>query len=133
MSPAAVSCGALVLRGEAEKYLFEARMIAAARAAQLIERSLGDQPAVLDDADAVGEALGDLQYVRGQYDRRPLPDAGREQIFDLAGDRGVEAGQRLVKHQQPWLVNERARQRDFLFHAARKALAALASMLPKAE
>ena len=84
-----------------------------------------------DDADAVRKPLRDLEDMRGHDDGRARPHAICQNILDLAGGGGVEAGQRLVEHQQARLMNERARQRHLLLHAARKSLAAIAPVRPK--
>ena len=99
--------------------------------AQLIERPLGDHPAVRDDADSVREPLGDLENMRGHDDGRAGAHAIRQNVLDLPGRGGVEAGQRLVEHQEPRLMDERAGERQLLPHAARKSFAAIAPMRPK--
>ena len=67
---------------------------------QLGQRAFGDQAAVVEDADAVGQALGDLEDVRGEDDGGAGPHARREQVLHLAGDGRIEPGQRLVEHDQ---------------------------------
>ena len=86
-----------------------------------------------ENADAAGETLGDFENVGGQDHRRASRDALGEQVLDLPRRRRVEAGQRLVEHEEFGLVDQRAGERDLLLHAARKALAALAAVPPQAE
>ncbi len=56
-----------------------------------------------------------------------------QRVLDLTGGPGVEAGERLVKDDQPRIVHERARERHFLLHAAGKSFAALMRVRLKAE
>ena len=104
-----------------------------ARGAQFGERSLSDQPPVGEDADAVGDALGDLENMRRQDDRGAFAHARGQHVLHLPRRARVEAGQRLVEHQETRLVHQRAGERDLLLHPTRKTLAALAPVLPEAE
>ena len=76
----------------------------------------------------VGDALGDFEDVRGQHDRRAGGDAGGQDVLDLPRRGGVEAGQRLVEHQQLGVVDQRPGERRLLPHALGEALAALAAL-----
>ncbi len=93
--------------------------------AQRVERALGDQPAALDHADALGHALGHFQDMRGHDDGDAGPHALDQHVLRLPRGGGIEAGQRLVQDQQARLVHQRARQRHLLAHALGEALAAL--------
>ena len=117
-------------RGQIEEHRLQRRAVRADAGAQLIERALGDHPAVRDDADSVREPLRDLENMRGHDDRRARPHALGQNVLHLPGGGGVEAGQRLVEHQEPRLMDERAGERQLLPHAARKSLAAIAPMRP---
>ena len=97
-------------------------------AVQLIERALGDEPAVRDDADAVGHALGDFQDVRGHDDGAASAYALAQHVLDLARGAGIEPGQRLVENDDARVVHQRAGERHLLAHALGKALAALIGM-----
>src|SRR3712207_7689738 len=44
-----------------------------------------------------------------------------ERVPELAARDGVDAGRRLVQQQNPWLGDERARERELLLHAAGEA------------
>ena len=94
--------------------------------AQFGERALGDQPAVRDDADALGHPFGDFEDMR-RHDRRcaPRAHAFQQHVLDLARGRGVEPGQRFIEDDQLRVVDQRAGQRHLLPHALGKALAAL--------
>src|SRR5664279_3848264 len=52
--------------------------------AQFVERAFGDQPAMGDDADAVGHALGYFENMRGHDDGAAGTHALLEHVFDLA-------------------------------------------------
>ena len=90
---------------------------------QRLGRALGDDPAVVDDPDAVGEHVGLLEVLRRQEDgdalvlREPphlLPE--RRPALD------VEAGRRLVEEEDARPVDERERQVEPALHAARVRL-----------
>ena len=104
------------------------RFVLAGLEPQLFERAFGDEPAVGDDADAVGHALGDFKNVRGHDDGAAGAHAFAQDAFDLARGAGVEPGQRFVENDQPRLVNERAGQRHFLPHALGETFAAFLRM-----
>src|SRR5262249_48913344 len=116
-----------------KEQVFERRILAAGPQAKLAERALGQQAAGLDDADAIDQPLRHIEDVRGENDGAAGPRSVVQQVLDLARDRGVEAGQRLVEDQQLGIVQERAGERRLLFHAARKALAALVAVRPQVE
>src|SRR5207248_165853 len=56
-----------------------------------------------------------------------------QDILDLARDSGVKAGQWLVENEQLRLVQQAARERRLLLHAAREAFATLITMCPQVE
>ncbi len=89
---------------------------------QLAWRALGDDPATVDDADAVGQRVGLLEVLRGQEDGHALV-AGEP--CDLLPERRarlrVEARRRLVEKQDPRPVQQRERQVEAPLHAARVA------------
>ena len=88
---------------------------------------------MLDDADAIGEALRHFENVGRQDDRTAPAGTFAQQVLHEAGGLRVEAGQRLVEHQEFWVVDQRAGQRHLLLHAARKTLAAGAGVVGEAE
>ena len=85
-------------------------------------RALGDDVAVVDDPDAVGEDVGLLEVLRREEDGHAL--VAREPR-DLLPERGpaldVEAGRRLVEEEDPRRVHERHREIEPALHAARIA------------
>ena len=81
--------------------------------------------ALLDDlagvhhADAVAHRADDAEVVGDQQDRRAGLVAQRaDQVEHLGLDRGVEAGRRLVQHQQLRVARQRHGDDDTLQHAA---------------
>ena len=94
---------------------------------QFVEGAFGDEPAVGDDADAVGHALGDFENMRGHDDGAAGAHPFAQHAFDLTRRAGVEPGQRFVENDQPRFVNERTGQRNFLPHALGKSFAAFAA------
>ena len=93
--------------------------------AQFVEAALGDDAAALDDADAIGEPLGDLEDVGGEDHRAAGGDARDQQVLHLPGDGGIEPGQRLVEDDELGVVHQRAGKRHLLPHALGEAFAAL--------
>ena len=89
---------------------------------QLGRRALGDDLAVVDDPDPVGERVGLLQVLGGEEDGHPV--LGGEPR-DLVPERGaaldVEAGGGLVEEEDAGPVGERQRQVEPAFHPARVA------------
>ncbi len=95
---------------------------------QFFERAFGDEPAVRDDADAVGHALGHFKNVRGHDDGAAGARALAQHGLDLARRAGVETGQRLVQNDHARLVHQRAGERHLLPHAFGKSFAAFVGM-----
>ena len=89
---------------------------------QRLRGSLGHDPAMVDDAHAVGEHVCLLQILRGQEDR-DATIAG--QTLHLLPQRGaalhVEAGSGLIEEQDPRPVDQRERQVEPALHATRVA------------
>src|SRR5208282_1560442 len=102
-------------------------------AAQLLERAFGDEPAVGDDADAVGHAFGDFENMRGHDDGAAGAGALAQHAFDLPRRAGVEAGERLVENDDAWLVYQGAGERHFLAHTLGETLAAFVGVRRKPE
>ena len=84
---------------------------------QVVERALGHEPAVVEDADAVADALDVGQHVRGEDDRRVLAQLGDERE-EVAASLGVERADRLVEDQQLGLGDERLGDAEPLAHPA---------------
>ncbi len=71
----------------------------------------------VEDGDAVAQPLGLLEAVGRQEDRGAALAQARDQLVDLAGGDGVEAGRRLVEEQHLRVAEERSRQGDPLAEA----------------
>ena len=111
---------------EALRLQVEHRPVAAALRHQLVVRAELDDPAVLEDADAIGLADG-REAVRDQ-DGRAVPRGGQDALEDLRLAAHVELRRRLVEQHDAGAQlhgAERARQRDALPLAARQIGAAL--------
>src|ERR687892_53989 len=67
---------------------------------QLAACALGDQPALVDDADAVAEALGLLHVVGGVEHGQAFGAKRLHALEDGVAALGVDANSRLVEHQQ---------------------------------
>ena len=103
------------------------------RGAQFGQRALGDETAVIDDADPLGHAFGDLENVGGHDDGDAAADLFEQHLLDLPGRAGVEAGQRLVEDDELGIVDEGAGEGDLLQHALGEAAAALVGVRGEAE
>ena len=100
---------------------------------QLVETAFGQKLSILDDADAVGHALGDFEDVGGEDDGCAAFDALADQVFHQTAGGGVETCQRFIQHQQFRLVDQRAGEDGLLLHPARKRFAAVVAIVPQAE
>ena len=82
-------------------------------------RALGDDVAVVDDPDAVGEDVGLLEVLRREEDGHAVL---ARQALDLAPQRAaalrVQAGRRLVEEQHARAVQQREREVQAALHAA---------------
>src|SRR5262245_53526381 len=121
------------LRDQRKERVFEATGDLPGAPMQLVERAFRYQPPLGNNADAVRHALGDLENMRRHDDSGAGSNALAQRVLDLTGGSGVEAGERFVKDDQPWIVHERARERHFLLHAAGKSFAAFMRVRLKAE
>src|SRR3954447_16709322 len=68
---------------------------------ELARRSLGEDPAALDDRHAVGERLGLVEVVRRQQDRLAEVAERADGLPGGAAGRGGEAGRRLGEEHHP--------------------------------
>ena len=66
---------------------------------QLGRGALGDHPAVVDDRDAVGEAVGLLEVLRGQQQRGPFAHEVFDDLPQLDAAARVEPGRGFVEKQ----------------------------------
>ena len=67
---------------------------------ELAAGALGDDPAVVDDGDAVGELVGLVEVLRREQHGGALGDEHPHDLPHLVAAAGVEAGGRLVEEQQ---------------------------------
>ena len=95
--------------------------------------AFGHQPAGTDDADALGNAFGHFQYVRRQDHGAARRDLFKQHVLHRTRRGGIKPGERFIKDEKAWFVDERASQRQFLLHAARKAFAAAVALVPKGQ
>src|SRR5262245_9181597 len=89
--------------------------------ANLVERSLHEDPSFVDHRDPVGDVEGAAD-VMGHHDRGhvPLLLEAADQLADRVRRERVEAGRRLVVDHDLGLERDRAGQADALLHAARQ-------------
>src|SRR5690349_14398367 len=73
-------------------------------AAQLLERAGCDHLAVVDDADAVAQLLGDLEDVRRKKYGVAAADQPHQQVLYKARAAWVQAGGRLIQEQHRRLM-----------------------------
>src|SRR6185503_15718435 len=59
----------------------------------------------------------------GEDDGGAGPHPCHEQILHLARDGRIEPRERLIEHDQRWVVDQSTGERDLLLHAAREPLA----------
>jgi len=96
---------------------FDAGLVARA-VFQFLRGAEGDDFAVVDDGDAITEALGFLDVVRGHDDGFFLAAKLVDDVVDFAADLGVEAGGGLVEEKNARIVDESHGQREALLLAA---------------
>ena len=85
-------------------------MAAPAAAASSSGVPCGDDPAVVDDDDPVGEVLGLVEVVRRQQDRGTEVAQALDELPGAAPRRGVEAGRRLVEEEQVGVADDAERE-----------------------
>ena len=89
---------------------------------QLVGGALGDDAAVVDDRDGVGEAVGLFQVLRREEHRRAAADEGLDDVPQGESTARVEARRGLVEEEHGRVDDEGAREVDAPPHAAREAL-----------
>ena len=108
---AAISCGSASTSSRSSGK-------AALQRVRLVE---GQDAALAHQRDARA-ALGFVEVGRGHDDRDALRQELGEQAPEFAARHRVDAGGRLVEQDDLRLVDQRARQRELLLHAARQAV-----------
>ena len=91
------------------------------RRAQRVGTIEREQPSLVQQRDA-GAALRLVEIRRRHHDRDALRQKLRQQLPELAPRHRIDAGRRLVEHDQRRLVDERAGERQLLLHAARQPI-----------
>ena len=89
---------------------------------QLVGRAPGDDLAVVDDRDRVGQLVGLLEVLRRQQQRRALLDEAPDDVPHPDPAARVEAGRRLVEDQQSRAADEGGAEVEAAAHAARVGL-----------
>ena len=86
----------------------------------VLQRSLRDEPALLQQDDVVARRLDLGQPVRAQQRRRAALGQLPDEVADLDRALGIEAVGRLVEHDDRGIADERERDPDALAHAERE-------------
>jgi hypothetical protein len=89
---------------------------------QLGRRPLGGDPAVVEHDDVVGQAVGLLQVLRGEQQRRAVADEVAEQAPQLDAAAGVQARRRLVEEEHGRRRDEARGEVEAAAHAAGERL-----------
>lgn len=82
------------------------------------ERAIGDFLAALEDEDVRADFLEQVEQMGAEDDRRSVARALEDGVFHPADAEGIEAGERLVEEHDLRGVEQAARDRELLFHAA---------------
>ena len=78
----------------------------------------GDEAAVVDDRDEVGEAVGLVEVLRREQDVGPARGQCLDREPELVAAPRVEAGRRLVHEQEPRRADEAGTEVETALHAA---------------
>ena len=104
-----------------------------ALSSQLIDGALGHHAAAGDNADAVAQALHQIQLVGGEDDRHTCPGAVGEHRAHHVHRDGVEAGKRLVQDENVGVVDKRRGELDALLVAQGEVVELVAQALAETE
>ena len=85
---------------------------------ELVGGAAGDDLAVVDDGDLVGQLVGLLEVLGREQERRALADEAADDVPHAEPAARVEAGRRLVQEQQPRPADQRAGEVEPAAHAA---------------
>ena len=100
---------------------------------ELVRGALGDEPAVVEHGDPVGELVGLLEVLRGEEDRHAARDELADDLPHRAPAARVQAGRRLVEEDDPRVADERHREVEPAPHAARVGRGRLVGRLDEVE
>src|SRR5262249_56991661 len=73
-------------------------------ALELLGAALGDDPALVEDRDPIGEMIRLVQVLRGEEDRDATGGETADDLPYVAPGARVEAGGRLVEEDQAWVA-----------------------------
>jgi hypothetical protein len=102
-------------------------------ATQLLDVAGRDDPPVLHDRDRVAQPLDQLELMTGEQHRHAARDLGAQHPAQHVDTDRVEAGERLVEHQQLRAMHERRRELHALLVAERQRLQLVARAIGQAE
>ena len=88
------------------------------RRLEVAARALGDDAAVVDDGEALGELVGLVEVLRRQQHGGALADEHAHDVPDLVAAAWVESGRRLVEEQQVGGHDDAGRDVEAPAHAA---------------
>ena len=100
---------------------------------ELIGGALGDEPSGIDDADPVSQAVGLLQVLSGQQDRRAALHQGTDDVPHLLTRTRVQTSGGLVEEDERGTGDERDRQVQAAPHPTGVTAHPLAACLGQAE
>ena len=103
------------------------------RGAQVVQLAGEHDAAVVDDDDVLAQVLDQVELVAREQHRRARGGELGEQLGHGADRDRIEAGERLVEHEQLRLVDERGDQLDALLVAVRQRVEAVARAIGEAE
>src|SRR6266511_1236523 len=118
------------LRGVVERHNHSA---SADTRLELIGCSLGDDAAVVDDDDVIGEPVGLVQILGREYERRALRDEFAEHRPEVAAAVRVESGGGLVEEEDGRRGDQAGGEVESPAHAARVGLDGLACRVGEVE
>ena len=94
---------------------------------------MGDHAPVVEDDDVVGQAVGLLEVLRGQDDRRAVAHQTPQEVPQIATAPRVEAGGRFVEEQDGRIGHEAGGEVEAPPHAAGEVLDELAGSIGEVE
>src|SRR5205807_8396914 len=107
-------------------------VLAAHHGHQFGSAALSDQAPVIEDSDAVAQALRLLHVVGGVEDREALGAESLDVVEDGRSALGVDADGRLIEHEQPGPVEEPGGDVQPTLHTARVLLHSVVSPVSQA-
>src|SRR5258708_14314330 len=87
---------------------------------ELGRSSVSDDPAVIDDGEAVAETFGFVHVVSGEQDSAPFFLEDADDVPELAAALGIESGGRLVEKEDARIADQGSGDGEALLLAAGK-------------